>query len=583
MLLGAPQGLTRQELAAREIGAHVSKALVDKGLAAWHSRPMSTPAAFNPESLGVDYHGIQPNAEQQAAIASIRGNGSRSTLLFGITGSGKTEVYLQLIESVLRAGRQALVLVPEIGLTPQTVNFDIPVVAMHSGLTDRERLDAWCAGRDGSAGIVIGTRSAIFTPLRNPGLIIVDEEHDASFKQQDGFRYNARDLAVMRGQREAVPVVLGSATPSIETWHNAVTGKYAMATLANRPGRSTPARYQVINIRDRALTDGFAGELLDAVAAHLARGDQVLVFLNRRGFSPVLLCRHCGFIAHCRRCDARMTLHAGLRLLICHHCASQTQVPRQCPQCAGEDLIPLGAGTQRIEAALTALFPDYPVLRIDRDSTRRKYAMDRFMSQVATGEPAILVGTQLLAKGHHFPDVTLVAIVDMDGGFYSADYKATERMAQLILQVGGRAGRAEKPGVVAIQTHFPDQEIFRTLINDGYGTFADKLLIEREQHELPPYFFQALVRAEAGDRDLPYNFLDDITRSARPHPSVMMLGPVPSAMERRAGRYRAQLLLTGRSRQTLQTSIDTCIDAAEQSPLARKVRWSVDVDPVDLF
>lgn len=587
-LLMAPTGLTREELARDQTGAHLIKALVEKELAQWHDQQVPGPDSFNPHDLAVDYNGLQTNEQQRAAIESIHAGGDRTTLLFGITGSGKTEVYLRLIESTLRAGRQALVLVPEIGLTPQTVNrftsrFNVPVVAMHSGLTDRERLDAWRSARAGSAGIVIGTRSAIFTPMKNLGLIVVDEEHDASFKQQDGFRYNARDLAVVRGQLLSIPVILGSATPSIESWHNAETGKYARAILDKRPGRSSLAQYKVIDIRARPLTEGCSGELLEAVGSHLAAGNQVLVFLNRRGFAPVLLCRQCGHIAECNRCDARLTLHARLGLLICHHCSGQTRVYRQCPDCGGENLVPLGEGTQRIEAALAGLFPDYPVLRLDRDSTRRKQAMSEFMAQVVSGEPSILVGTQLLAKGHHFPDVTLVAIVNMDGGFYSADYKAMERMAQLTLQVGGRAGRAQKPGLVAIQTHFPDQEIFRTLIDDGYGTFADKLLAERKHHGLPPYYFQALLRADAGTRELPFEFLESITGQVTARPSVSILGPVPSAMERRAGRFRAQLLLTGRHRQTLHTAVEDCIHAAEQSSLGRKVRWSVDVDPVDLF
>lgn len=588
LLLESPAGLTRAQLARADTGAHVIRALIDKGLAAWHAQTTRVAPAFDSADLTVDHGSLRPSTEQLAAIQAITAAGSVPSLLFGITGSGKTEVYLRLIESVLRAGKQALLLVPEIGLTPQTVQrfserFSVPVVTLHSGLSHRERLEAWRAARGASAGIVIGTRSAIFTPLDRPGLIIVDEEHDASFKQQDGFRYHARDLAVMRSRLEAVPIVLGSATPSLESWHNAATGKYHRATLASRPGQSVPARYRVINIRDRPLTEGFATDLLEAIGAHLERGNQTLVFLNRRGFAPALLCRHCGYIAECRRCDARMTLHAELGLLICHHCASQLPAQRHCPQCGGEELIALGAGTQRVEAIFKQVFPAYPVLRIDRDSTRRKHAMDDFMSRIATGSPCILVGTQLIAKGHHFPDVTLVAIADMDGGFYSADYKATERMAQLILQVGGRAGRAEKPGVVAIQTHFPDQEIFRTLIDQGYGTFADQLLAERAQHELPPFYFQALLRAEASDRDLPMKFLEDIDRRCPSHASVMLLGPVPSPMERRAGRFRAQLLLTAKRRAALQSAIESCIEAGENSPLARKVRWSIDVDPVDLF
>lgn len=587
-LLKAPGGLSKPELRQHDINSSTIRALIQKGLLAWQTRETGSAPLFDTSNIRLEQVDFELDAEQVNAITCIKSAGPRPCLLFGVTGSGKTEIYLQLIENVLQSGKQALVLVPEIGLTPQTVarfthRFNVPVVALHSGLNDRERLDGWRAARDGSAGIIIGTRSAIFTPLRQPGLIVVDEEHDASFKQHDGFRYNARDLAVMRGQLEKVPVILGTATPSLETWHNAKTGKYQLEILTSRPGAAEPASYKVIDIRNQPLTEGFSPALIDAMTQHLGQGNQVLVFLNRRGFSPVLLCRECGWIAHCRRCDSRMTVHVNQNNLICHHCLSQMRLTRQCPECSGSDLVPLGAGTQRIESAMHQLFPAYPVLRIDRDSTRRKTAMNEFREIIASGNPAILVGTQLLAKGHHFPDVTLVAIIDMDSGFYSADYKATERMAQLVLQVGGRAGRAQKPGVVAIQTHFPNQSVFRTLIENGYASFANNLLEERKEFELPPYHYQALLRSEATARNPPMEFLEAILEGAPGNPSVTMLGPIPAPMERRAGRFRAQLLLTSTSRGSLQRHIDACIEVAERSPLARKVRWSIDVDPVDLF
>lgn len=588
VLLDNAGGLAKAELRQQDITRNTIGALLDKDLVEWQDRMPASAGVFDTREVCRESGNFELSAEQHDALAAIEQAGAATSLLYGVTGSGKTEIYLQLIERALAAGRQALVLVPEIGLTPQTVSrftarFNVPIVILHSGLTDRERLAAWRAARDGSAGVVIGTRSAIFTPLRNPGLIVIDEEHDASFKQQDGFRYNARDLSVMRGQLEQIPVVLGSATPSLESWHNARSGKYTLARLATRPAASAAPEYKVIDIRNLPLAEGFSAPLTDAIGKHLQQGNQVLVFLNRRGFSPVLLCRQCGWIAHCRRCDARMTVHAPSSQLVCHHCLSQAPISRQCPECGGSDLVPLGAGTQRIESALTQLFPKYPVLRIDRDSTRRKAAMEEFRNTIASGDPAILVGTQLLAKGHHFPDVTLVAIVDMDSGFYSSDYKATERMAQLVLQVGGRAGRAQKPGVVAIQTHFPNQPIFRALIEQGYGDFADDLLEERKAFELPPFFYQALLRSESTSRNPPMAFLDAIAEGLPNNPSVSLLGPVPAVMEKRAGRFRAQLLLTSNSRMALQRHIDTCIRFAESIPLARKVRWSVDVDPVDLF
>ncbi|MEX1237056.1 MAG: primosomal protein N', partial [Pseudomonadales bacterium] len=497
-------------------------------------------------------------------------------------------VYFELIEKVLRAGKQALVLVPEIGLTPQTVQrfnarFNVPISVFHSGMTDRERLTAWMAARSGAAGIIIGTRSAIFAPLKHPGLIVVDEEHDTSFKQQDGFRYSARDLAVLRGQMEQVPVILGSATPSLESWHNAKTGKYHLVRLVSRPGTTMPATYRVIDLRNLPLTEGFAPPLLEAMKRELEAHNQVLVFLNRRGYSPVLMCRECGYIAHCHRCDARLTVHQPMGVLICHHCTSQIPIPRTCPECHGADLALIGIGTQRIEQTLSDLFGKHRIIRIDRDSTRGKHNMDRFRAEIQKGEPVILVGTQLLAKGHHFPDVTLVAIVDMDAGFYSANYKASERMGQLILQVGGRAGRANKPGVVVIQTHLPDQPIFRQLIEEGYERFADRLLQERKTYELPPFHHHALIRAEATTRQAPMNFLQSIAENVNPATSVSVLGPIPASMERKAGKYRAHLLISSDARTSLKHMLAHCIELAETSPSTRKVRWSVDVDPVDLF
>lgn len=586
-LLKTEGELTREDLQNAGISLAIARALQGKSLVEWITLDAPEQEPFDPGKLTVT-PGVPLNDEQEAAVESIASGGPRPTLLFGITGSGKTEVYLELIERQLKAGRQALVLVPEIGLTPQTIRrfthrFNVPVAVLHSGLTDRERLTAWKQARDGHAGIVIGTRSAIFTPLRAPGIIVIDEEHDTSFKQQDGFRYSARDLAVMRGHLEKVPVVLGSATPSLETWHNARSGKYGRCDLALRPGASMNTQYRIIDIRNEQLIEGFSSRLLDAIREHLTGGNQVLVFLNRRGYSPVLLCRGCGWIAQCHRCDARLTLHQHLGALICHHCGSQARISRACPECESDQLLPLGAGTQRLEEALAEQFDRWPLIRIDRDTTRTRDAMEKHAARIEKGEPLILVGTQMLAKGHHFPNVTLVAMIDMDAGFYSANFKAPERTAQLVLQVGGRAGRAEKPGTVAIQTHLPDQPIFRRLIDEGYARFADDLLAERETHELPPFHHQALIRAEATGKTHPLDFLENLAAKLAPHPSVSVLGPVPASMERKAGRYRAQLLLTAKNRKSLGRYLDHCIEIAEASPDARKVRWSVDVDPVDLF
>ncbi|WP_312928512.1 replication restart helicase PriA, partial [Stutzerimonas nitrititolerans] len=393
------------------------------------------------------------NGEQRAAFEAVRAGLGRFQpfLLAGVTGSGKTEVYLQLIHQVLQAGKQALILIPEINLGPQTLarfekRFNARIALLHSNISDRERLDAWLAARDGEADIIIGTRSALFTPLKNPGLIILDEEHDASYKQQEGLRYHARDLAVVRARQENLPILLGSATPSLESLHNAHAGRYALLKLTQRAGGAQPPRFLRLDIKSRPLDSGISGPLQQAMAQTLAAGQQVLVFLNRRGFAPSLLCHDCGHVE---------------------------RPPLNCPECASVDLRPVGAGTERAEERLGILFPDFPVLRIDRDSTSRKGAMEQLFGTINRGEPCLLVGTQMLAKGHHFPRVTLVAILDADGGLFSADFRASERMAQLIVQVAGRAGRAEEAGKVIIQTHLADHPLLVQLTEQGYFAFAE--------------------------------------------------------------------------------------------------------------
>lgn len=538
---------------------------------------------------------LQPNPEQQAALDRLlAAEGFHSWLLEGVTGSGKTEIYLQAIEHCLQRQRQALVLIPEIGLTPQTMErfrrrFNVPVVILHSGLNDRERLDAWIAARDGEAGIVIGTRSAIFTPLARPGLIIIDEEHDLSYKQQDGLRYNARDLAVYRAHLEQVSIILGSATPSFESIHNVQRGRYQHLRLTQRAGNAQPPTFQCLDIRSRPLEGGMSRPLIALIGEHLQRGNQVLVFINRRGFAPTLMCHDCGWMAECSRCDARMTLHQSPPQLNCHHCGSQRPVPRSCPSCQGEQLRPIGAGTERTEEHLLACFPDYPVLRIDRDTMARKQAMKQMLERIHSGEPCLLVGTQMLAKGHHFPDVTLVAILDADGGLFSADFRGPERMAQQAIQVAGRAGRADKPGQVIIQTHMAEHPLMQDLIDQDYARFAARELAARQSAGLPPFSFSALLRAEANTTEQTNLFLDRAVELAEQllasHPiqSVELLGPVPSPMERRAGRYRAQLLLLAEQRSALHQLLHMLLLALEQEPLARRVRWSIDVDPMDMF
>ncbi len=577
-----PDGLTRAELEDLEFSANIIRSVIDRGAAEWRDFELDSEAS-NPSIQFGDK--LELNAEQASALSKIGQQGTY--LLFGVTGSGKTEVYLQAIEAVVRQGKQALVLVPEIGLTPQTVarfeqRFPGKVIAMHSAMNNPQRLGAWRQARAGTAAVVIGTRSAIFTPLRHPGIVVVDEEHDASFKQQDGFRYSARDLAVKRGQLENIPVVLGSATPSLESFANAAKGRYQRLDLSQRANQATLSKYQVIGTEHQTLTEGLSPQLIDLMRYHLNEGNQVLVFLNRRGFAPVLHCRQCRWLSNCTRCDSRMTFHITTSTLVCHHCDKQVRAPRQCPDCASTEIVPLGLGTQRVETGLRRLFPDEEIVRIDRDSTRRKDELEKRLNEVNRGERCILLGTQLLAKGHHFPDVTLVAIIDLDSGLFSSDFHAVERMGQMLLQVAGRAGREQKPGTVAIQTLYPEQPMLQLLISEGYEPFCEALLKEREQSQLPPFTYMAIIRAEAVKAEAAIHFLESLTKTPD-LPSVELLGPVPAPMERRAGRYRAQLLLSADNRGLLHQALKPLVTNAEQSPLARSVRWSVDLDPYDLF
>lgn len=531
------------------------------------------------------------NNEQHEAtekiIASL--NHFSVLLLEGVTGSGKTEVYLQAIAAVLKEGKQALVLVPEIGLTPQTVKrfknrFHCPIVALHSGLNDRERLDSWLQSAREQAGIIIGTRSAIFVPMAKPGIIIIDEEHDISFKQQKGFRYSARDLAVMRGQYEDIPVVLGSATPSIETLYNAQYRRYQHLKLTERAGNAQPPDFRLIDIRHKKLAEGLSSELIEAVKETIEAQQQVLIFLNRRGFAPTLMCDDCNWIAECQFCELRMTVHRSPAHLHCHHCDHQQALPYQCPQCKSQPLTELGQGTERCELILQQLFPDTPLFRIDRDTTQRKNAMQNMVNAINKGGAAILVGTQMLAKGHHFPDVTLVAIIDCDAGLFGSDFRAPERMGQLLIQVAGRAGRAEKPGSVYIQTHFPEHPLITTLISRGYHPFAQDLLAERTQLGLPPCGFMALIRSEHTQVQTSEIFLRETRQLAENlRLPIKILGPLPSPLAKKAGRFRFQLLFVSQQRQTLQQLLKQLMGNLESLPSGRKVRWSVDIDPQDMY
>lgn len=525
---------------------------------------------------------------QAEALAALRdGRGYRALLLEGVTGSGKTEVYLQAIADALAAGRQALVLVPEIGLTPQALarfrsRLGVPVLAYHSGLADGERARAWTAMARGEGRVLVGTRSAVFCPLPEAGLIVVDEEHDGSYKQQDGIRYHARDLALVRASKLGVPVILGSATPSLESLHNALQGRYRHLRLKQRAGKARPPAVRVLDIRKRPLANGLSEELLAAVGACLARGEQALVFKNRRGYAPVLICHDCGWSAHCKRCDAAMTVHTGGRRLICHHCGARATPPNACPDCASLALMPQGAGTERIEQALAERFPDARLVRVDRETTRRRDAIERILEDFGE-QSGILVGTQMLAKGHDLPRLTLVAVVGVDEGLFSADFRAGEKLSQLLIQVAGRAGRAELPGEVLLQTHHPDHPMLATLLAGGYPAVAALQLAEREAAQFPPYAHLALLRAEAPTEADMQTFLREAREQFALRDEVFLNGPMPAPMARRAGMARGQLLLGAGQRAPLHAALHDWLPRLQALKSARRVRWSLDVDPTDLY
>ena len=526
--------------------------------------------------------------EQDAAVDAIADSfgGFRAHLLDGVTGSGKTEVYMSLLERVLAEGGQGLVLVPEIGLTPQLLRrfshrLGVQPAVIHSGLSAGERLAAWEDARSGRAALLVGTRSALFTPMPRLRLIVLDEEHDASFKQQDGFRYSARDVAVKRAAELDIPVVLGSATPSLESLANAEQGRYEWHRLRQRATRASLPSWRVLDMRQQQTVHGLAAPALETIEARLRKGEQVMVFLNRRGYAPVLMCSSCGWNADCERCDAHLTWHRRGGRLCCHHCGHQRRAPRLCPDCAADALVGAGEGTQQLEEFLEQRFGGVPVLRFDRDQIRRKGVMDEQVEQVRRGEACLLVGTQMLAKGHHFPAVTLVVIVNIDQSMYSADYRALERMGQMIQQVAGRAGRSDRPGEVILQTLHPEHPALGLLLEKGYEDYAAWLLEERRLAGLPPAGYQALLRADAHDRGTVERFLREAAAAVPPGES-RLFGPVPAIMERVGGRWRMYLVLQAARRSELHARIDAWLPLLRALPSARRVRWSMDIDPQEL-
>ncbi len=529
------------------------------------------------------------NDEQRIAADAVIASASSfaSFLLDGVTGSGKTEVYLEIIRDCLARGLQALVLVPEIALTPQALRrfrerLGIEIAALHSGLGETERASAWLAAARGEASVVLGTRSAIFVPLLRPGVLIVDEEHDASYKQQEGFRYHARDLAVMRAKALDVPVVLGSATPALESLANVATERYRLLRLTHRAGMAQPPALHVVDLRRQRLQEGFATPTLQAIAACLARDEQVLVFRNRRGYSPVLLCHDCAWSAQCPHCERAMTWHRAAGRLRCHHCGFEQKVPRACPSCGGLALNAVGEGTERIEEALRARFPEVPIVRVDRDTTRGRRVRDALFDSLPDAGARILIGTQMLAKGHDLPHLTLVVVLGVDEGLYSVDFRASERLGQLVVQVAGRAGRAERPGSVILQTHDPAHPLLSVLLNGGYRALATQLLQDRRAAGFPPFAQFALLRAEAKDKDLLNAFLTAAMRVAS-DPTVVAHGPLAAPMARRGGMFRGQVLIESGERPALQAFLPGWLEMLCELPGERQLRWSIDVDPVDLY
>ena len=527
--------------------------------------------------------------EQRAAVDTLRSAGTGFTpwLLHGVTGSGKTEVYLQLVADTLARGKQAMLLVPEINLTPQLealVRARFPgtlLVPLHSGLNESERLHNWLAAQSGAAGIVLGTRLAVFTPLPRLGLIVVDEEQDVSFKQTDGLRYSARDLALWRAKQRAISIVLGSATPALETFHKALNGSYQMLALTRRVNAMLPV-IECIDTRREPLIDGMSQALLNALRIIMKRGEQSLVFINRRGFAPVLMCPSCGWTSGCGRCSSKLVLHLKDQRLRCHHCGHQERIPTACPQCGNQDLKPLGQGTQRVESALARIFPAARILRIDRDSTRRKHAWHEMRRQIHAQEVDILVGTQILAKGHDFPQLNLVGVVNADSSLYSTDFRASERLFARLTQVAGRAGRGASRGRVLIQTEFPAHALYQALRRDDYPAFAKELLAERKQAGFPPFMYQAVLRAEASRLETALDFLKHAAREgAKIEGAVMIYDPVPAGMPRRAGLERAQLTVQSRSRPALHAFLGTWHVGLDRAA-GRRVRWALDVDPLEL-
>ena len=563
---------------------YVTEVAQDTEIQTWQQQLAGEPIVNKADRLTL-------NKQQALVFSQLKfTQGFAAWLLDGVTGSGKTEIYLQFIEEILNQGKQVLVLVPEIGLTPQTVSrfqarFNVVIDVLHSNLNDTQRLHVWQRARNGQSAVIIGTRSALFTQFADLGAIIIDEEHDASFKQQDGWRYHARDLAVVYAKQLNIPVLMGSATPSLESLNNVQQGKYQRLCLSEKANHSTALQQRVIDLKHQSMRNGLSEILLKRMQIHLEKGNQVLLFLNRRGFAPVLLCHECGWMAECRHCDKPYTYHQQHNVLRCHHCSAQKPIPRQCGNCGSTQLITTGLGTEQLEDTLKAVFPNYGIARIDRDTTARKGKLEGYLADIQQGKSQILIGTQMLAKGHHFPNVTLVALVNVDSALFSLDFRAEERLAQLYMQVAGRAGRGAQQGEVLLQTHYPEHPLLQSLLKHGYDNFAQQALALRHKMGLPPFSSQALFKAQSRHSEEAEQLLAQFAEyfyGVKQHtaPELQILGPITAPFSKKAGQYRWQLLLQHPSRLILQQVLNEFQTSELNKPA--QVRWILDVDPLDL-
>ena len=587
-LLKEKKEISLKSTQAFGISSTAINALLEKGFISRFSRELSPYKKLENKNLKSSKI---LNSEQNKAVEAIKKvQGKNKTfLLDGITGSGKTEVYLQAIQDIINQGKQALILIPEIGLAPQAEErfreyFGDRVMSFHSAKNEREKVDAWLGASRGLVDIIIGTRSSVFLPMKNLGIIVVDEEHDLSFKQMDKFRYSARDMALYRAKLQKIPVVLASATPSLETLRNAHEDKYEVLKLNERATGASLPTFQAVDLRGKELSEGLSKELLEATHSELDKGNQVLIFLNRRGYAPSMICKVCGWISNCSRCDALMTVHKNPLRLHCHHCEAQKSYPKKCESCDSDDFLTYGFGTERIEEFLQNNFPEVKTLRIDSDSTRKKETLNEYFDEIRQGKPMILLGTQLLAKGHHFPNVTLVGIVDADSGLFSADFRGSERVAQLMTQVSGRAGRDKKQGRVILQSYCTDHPQIEEIISGSYERFAQKLLEERKISNIPPFSFQAKIFAESPkslvSRDFILNLLNRSRIDEKTRKNVRLVGPLPSIMEKKSGVYRWELSIFSKSRSNLHKFLDVMQSRLYDPKLSKQVRWSIDVDPL---